>query len=69
MAVAVQIAVILAAADLAWAHPGHGTTDPDSIGHQLTEWVHAGPSWTLLAATAAATLWCIARRIASRSTG
>jgi len=28
-----------------WAHPGHGTTDPDSLVHQVAEPTHAVWLW------------------------
>jgi hypothetical protein len=41
---------------LAWAHPGHGTTEPASVEHYLFEPVHAVPLVVLAVAVAAAGL-------------
>lgn len=51
------------AAQSAWGHPGHGTTDPDSIAH-VAEPVHAGPIVGLVvaAAVASAVTWKMARK-------
>lgn len=45
-------ALVASSPIVAHAHPGHGTTDPDSWAHYLTEPVHVV---TLVAALAAAT--------------
>ena len=53
----------LFAAQPAWSHPGHGTTDPDSIAH-VAEPVHAGPiaGVVIAAAVASAVTWKLARK-------
>ena len=47
----------------AWGHPGHGTTDPDSIAH-VAEPVHAGPvvATVIAACVASAVGWKLARK-------
>ena len=47
----------------AWGHPGHGTTDPDSIAH-VAEPVHAGPivATVIAACVASAASWKLARK-------
>lgn len=41
-------AFVFTTSQVATAHPGHGTTDPASVAHQVVEPVHALP-WMLLA--------------------
>ena len=47
----------------AWGHPGHGTTDPDSIAH-VAEPIHAGPIVaTVIAGVVASVVgWKVARK-------
>lgn len=48
---------------LAWGHPGHGTTDPDSVAH-VAEPVHAGPivATVIAASVASVAGWKLARK-------
>lgn len=41
-------AVLLLGGEL-WAHPGHGTTEPQSVEHYAFEPIHAAP-WVVLVA-------------------
>lgn len=41
---------------LAWAHPGHGQTNPESVAHFALEPIHSVPVVALLLAVAAARL-------------
>jgi hypothetical protein len=44
-----------------WAHPGHGSTDPATVTHQMTEPVHILP-WVILAAVMGTCSWAWSRR-------
>ena len=46
------------------AHPGHGTTDPESLAHQVSEPVHLLP-WGLAVLLALAG-WMLARQYSRR---
>ena len=45
-------AMLACAAGNAWAHPGHGVTDPETPAHYVIEPVHALPVLVLIAACA-----------------
>ena len=45
-------AMLVCAAGNAWAHPGHGVTDPDTPAHYVIEPVHVLPVLILIAASA-----------------
>ena len=46
-----------------WAHPGHGTTEPHSLVHHTSEWLHVAPWWMAVAAAASmAIAWRLRRR-------
>jgi hypothetical protein len=49
----------------AYAHPGHGTTDPESLAHQVGEPVHLLP-WGLTVLIALAG-WLLVRQSSRRS--
>ena len=51
---------------LAFAHPGHGTTDPSSWRHYLTEPVHVGVLAGAVALVVASVLELRRRRAAAR---
>ena len=51
---------------LAFAHPGHGTTDPSSWRHYLTEPVHVGVLASAVALVVASVLELRRRRAAAR---
>jgi hypothetical protein len=53
-------ALAAAGSGTAWAHPGHGTTDPATVSHFVLEPIHAAPLVLLLLATGA--VWLISRR-------
>lgn len=55
-------AALVCAAEHAWAHPGHGVTDPQTPAHYVMEPVHALPLLSLLAAAALAACRVRARR-------
>ncbi|MEO8840459.1 MAG: hypothetical protein ABI591_00925 [Kofleriaceae bacterium] len=44
------------------AHPGHGTTDPSSLRHYLTEPLHVVALVAVLAVTIELVLWLVKRR-------
>lgn len=44
---------MLGAPAVALAHPGHGSSEPDSWLHYLGEAIHSGPLWLGLGAIAA----------------
>jgi hypothetical protein len=49
---ALAAAVMVYVAECAWAHPGHGMTDPETPAHYVIEPVHAVPVLILIAACA-----------------
>lgn len=49
-------AFFLLRGSLLWAHPGHGTTPPESVRHYVLEPVHGLPLLGLVAAVVAVSL-------------
>jgi hypothetical protein len=47
-------AALMCVAGTAWAHPGHGVTDPDTPAHYVVEPLHAIPVLVLIGGVALA---------------
>ncbi|MBX3437017.1 MAG: hypothetical protein KF861_05975 [Planctomycetaceae bacterium] len=63
------VTIILGLAGTSQAHPGHGTTDPQTVAHYLTEPVHLAPLMAVVAVSAAAISLLAARNRQTRHRG
>ena len=60
--VALTVATLLCLAGVAWPHPGHGVTDPETPAHYVVEPVHAWPVLILVGTIALVTYRVRSRR-------
>lgn len=56
-AVSISMLTVALSTPLAWGHPGHGTTEPDSPAHYLIEPQHGWWVIAAMVAGAAAVAW------------